>query len=183
MDTLEIDILRNTAIRWHIQPSIERLSSLSHLLGNPDNPLVWLLLPMLPARCLEHVRSVLSATLPRSSVSSATCCFLHLLKVKLQCVDACGSTLRPTHHPSILLGHAWFSVQSLATSSASLKSCGHSPSSSNRSLFFQNYSYPKGQKRWKPSRPSFPPLLVGIGLSVFRTGDIGTPAIVIEGLY
>jgi len=54
------------------------------------------------------------AALSRTPASSATCRMLHLLKVELHwAVFAVGgrgdSTLRQTHDPSILLGHAQFS--------------------------------------------------------------------------
>ena len=108
----------------------------------------WPLLPALPTRFLERVRSVLAtqtrqfvqpatryldplgtwisrATLSRSSVLSATCCVLVIL------------------HPS-------------------------------RSLFFRNHSYRKEQKRWKPSQPNVSPFWEGAGLSAFRAGYTGT---------
>ena len=85
------------------------------------------------------------------------------------------TTLPSTHSKSnTSSGPACFSVSSSITSSGSLKSCGHSPSSSRPSPFSHNYSCCNGQERRKPLRPITLPLWERTGPSTSQIGYTGT---------
>ena len=120
----------------------------------------------------------------------SSCYVLYLMKFKFRYAiswrpDSVGRTLifaldqlmiLPSTHSKLNTssGPVWSSASSSTITSSSTKSYGRSPSSSSPLQYSHNYSCCKGRVRRKRLRLTTSPLWERIGLSIFRTGFIGT---------